>query len=106
VKSAIQEKLAAYQARIESAIDQYLPPVGTRPEALHNAMRYSLQAGGKRIRPVLLIASSELFEHIADPMAAAVAIECLHTYTLIHDDLPAVDNSDLRRGRPALPQTI
>jgi geranylgeranyl pyrophosphate synthase len=101
VKSAIQEKLAAYQARIESAIDQYLPPVGTRPEALHNAMRYSLQAGGKRIRPVLLIASSELFEHIADPMAAAVAIECLHTYTLIHDDLPAVDNSDLRRGRPA-----
>lgn len=60
-----------------------------------------MEAGGKRIRPVLLIAASELFPAIENPSAAAVAIECLHTYTLIHDDLPAIDNSDLRRGQPA-----
>ena len=64
-------------------------------------MRYSMEAGGKRLRPVLLIAASELFDAEASPMAAAVAIECLHTYTLIHDDLPSIDNSDLRRGRPS-----
>jgi geranylgeranyl pyrophosphate synthase len=60
-----------------------------------------MEAGGKRIRPVLLMLASEIFRSNHNPMAAAVAIECLHTYTLIHDDLPAVDNSDLRRGRPS-----
>ena len=60
-----------------------------------------MEAGGKRIRPVLLILASELFPARQNPLAAAVAIECLHTYTLIHDDLPAIDNSDFRRGRPA-----
>lgn len=72
-------------------------------------MRYSMEAGGKRIRPALLFAASELIGTeadptagpTADPTAAAVAIECLHTYTLIHDDLPAIDDSDLRRGRPS-----
>lgn len=109
MKSAIQEKLAFEQARIELAIDKYLPAKQVRPTILHQAMRYSMQAGGKRIRPVLLILGSEIFKVTADtskntpanPLAAAVAIECLHTYTLIHDDLPAVDNSDLRRGRAA-----
>ena len=64
-------------------------------------MRYSMEAGGKRIRPVLVLAASQLFPAKLDSTAAAVAIECLHTYTLIHDDLPSIDDSDLRRGRPS-----
>ncbi len=98
---ALKEKLATYQKRVERGIEQLLPTASTRPERLHAAMRYSMEAGGKRIRPVLMIAASELFPSQADPLAAAVAIECLHTYTLIHDDLPSIDDSDLRRGRPS-----
>ena len=98
---ALKEKLATYQKRVERGIEQLLPTASTRPERLHAAMRYSMEAGGKRIRPVLMIAASELFPAQADPLAAAVAIECLHTYTLIHDDLPSIDDSDLRRGRPS-----
>ena len=98
---ALKEKLATYQKRVECGIEQLLPTASTRPERLHAAMRYSMEAGGKRIRPVLMIAASELFPAQADPLAAAVALECLHTYTLIHDDLPSIDDSDLRRGRPS-----
>ena len=84
MKSAIQEKLAFEQARIELAIDEYLPAKQVRPTILHQAMRYSMQAGGKRIRPVLLILGSEILKVPADtakntpanPLAAAVAIEC------------------------------
>jgi geranylgeranyl pyrophosphate synthase len=101
VNQALKEKLATYQKRVERGIEQYLPSATTRPQKLHTAMRYSMEAGGKRIRPVLLIAASELFPSQTDPIAAAVAIECLHTYTLIHDDLPSIDDSDLRRGRPS-----
>jgi|TARA_B110000908_G_scaffold108079_1_gene126963 geranylgeranyl pyrophosphate synthase len=101
VNLALKEKLATYQKRVERGIEQLLPTASTRPERLHAAMRYSMEAGGKRIRPVLMIAASELFPAQADPLAAAVAIECLHTYTLIHDDLPSIDDSDLRRGRPS-----
>ena len=98
---ALKEKLEAYRARTESGIDQLLPSAETRPAKLHAAMRYSMEVGGKRIRPALLFAASDLFTPEADPTAAAVAIECLHTYTLIHDDLPSIDDSDLRRGRPS-----
>lgn len=98
---ALKEKLALYQQQVERSIEQLLPAASTRPQRLHTAMRYSMEAGGKRIRPVLVILASELFPARADPLAAAVAIECLHTYTLIHDDLPSIDNSELRRGRPA-----
>jgi geranylgeranyl diphosphate synthase type II len=94
-------------ARVETGLDRHLPPADARPARLHAAMRYSLQAGGKRLRPVLVLASAELFRPVAtsvsewtDPLPAAVAIECLHTYSLIHDDLPCLDNDDLRRGRP------
>ena len=91
-------------SRVEQGIDQFLPPASTRPTRLHEAMRYSLQAGGKRLRPVLVLAANELAggTRVAkpDPLAAAVAIECVHTYSLIHDDLPCMDNDDLRRGRP------
>lgn len=101
MKLSLKEKLGQYQAVVESAIDAHLPSADTRPTKLHEAMRYSMEAGGKRIRPVLVLAASELFPSESDPAAAAVAIECLHTYTLIHDDLPSIDDSDLRRGRPS-----
>ena len=98
---ALKEKLEAYRDRVENGIDLFLPQAETRPARLHAAMRYSMEAGGKRIRPALLFAASELFASETDPTAAAVAIECLHTYTLIHDDLPSIDDSELRRGRPS-----
>lgn len=101
MNDALKEKLLAIREQVETGIDTLLPPAATRPTRLHQAMRHSMEAGGKRIRPVLVILASELFPSKRAPLAAAVAIECLHTYTLIHDDLPAVDNSDLRRGRPA-----
>ena len=97
----LKDKLNEYCKRIESGIDEFLPDNDTRPKKLHSAMRYSILAGGKRIRPALLLIASELFDTESDPIAAAVAVECLHTYTLIHDDLPAIDNSELRRGSPS-----
>jgi geranylgeranyl diphosphate synthase type II len=88
-------------AHVERGIDLNLPPAATRPSRLHTAMRYSLEAGGKRLRPVLVLATAELFGANGDAaLPAAVAVECIHTYSLIHDDLPCMDNDDLRRGRP------
>lgn len=101
VNPVFKEKLQQSRERVESAIRSLLPAADTRPANLHAAMAYSMEAGGKRIRPILLIAASELLDSEIDPLPAAVAIECLHTYTLIHDDLPAIDNSDIRRGRPS-----
>jgi geranylgeranyl diphosphate synthase type II len=86
---------------VNAALDRMLPPASTRPERLHEAMRYSLFCGGKRIRPLLCLASAEAAGQPGEvAILPAVALECLHTYTLIHDDLPAMDNDDLRRGRP------
>ena len=89
-------------SRVEAGIDRLLPPASEPSSRLHGAMRYSMQAGGKRIRPVLVLAASRLFETgaSADPVPAAVAVECVHTYSLVHDDLPCMDDDDLRRGRP------
>src|SRR4051812_17949218 len=88
-------------ARVERGIDRHVPRADTRPTRLHAAMRYSLEAGGKRLRPVLVLAAAELFGTKDDAaLPAAVALECVHTYSLIHDDLPCMDNDDLRRGRP------
>lgn len=88
-------------ARVERGLDLHVPPAATRPARLHTAMRYSLEAGGKRLRPVLVLAAAELFGSTDDTaLPAAVALECVHTYSLIHDDLPCMDNDDLRRGRP------
>jgi len=92
--------LKKYQAQIESAIGDLLPPGDTRPSRLHQAMLYSLEAGGKRLRPILVLASQQLFPSTINPFPTAIAIECLHTYSLIHDDLPCMDDSDLRRGNP------
>jgi len=99
----LSTRLTSYAARAERGIDSLLPPADTLPSRLHEAMRYSIQSGGKRLRPALVLSSAELFDpHGAagDPLPAAVAAECIHTYSLIHDDLPCMDNDDLRRGRP------
>ena len=86
---------------VHAALDALLPPEGERPAKLHKAMRYSVFAGGKRLRPALCIAACEACGGIAaQAMPAACALELLHTYTLIHDDLPAMDDDTLRRGRP------
>ena len=90
-----------YSKQVEAAILQYLPPADTRPAQLHEAMLYSMQAGGKRLRPVLLLAVCEAFSQKTNPLPAAVAVECLHGYSLVHDDLPCMDDSDLRRGKPS-----
>jgi geranylgeranyl diphosphate synthase type II len=95
--------LARHVARFEAALDRLTPPADTRPARLNQAMRYSLEAGGKRLRPVLCLAAAELCGASSeDALPAAVALECVHTYSLIHDDLPCLDNDDLRRGRPTL----
>jgi geranylgeranyl diphosphate synthase type II len=96
----LKATLNTYQKRVESGIDIWVPSGDTQPAQLHAAMRYSVEAGGKRIRPILTLASAELFNTAEDPVPAAVALECIHTYSLIHDDLPSIDNSDLRRGKP------
>jgi geranylgeranyl diphosphate synthase type II len=86
---------------VEEALDRYLPKEMEMPSTIHKAMRYSLMAGGKRIRPILCIASCEAIGgRVEDVMPVACALEMIHTYSLIHDDLPAMDNDDFRRGRP------
>lgn len=95
-----KEQLRLYVARTESGLKAHTPSPETRPARLHEAMRYTLEAGGKRLRPVLALAACELFGARSDALPAAVALECVHTYSLVHDDLPCMDNDDLRRGRP------
>ncbi|MGI9329352.1 MAG: polyprenyl synthetase family protein [Gammaproteobacteria bacterium] len=94
-------KTDEYQARIEAALSRWLPAMEIPPHRLHEAMRYSVLGGGKRIRPLLVYAAGEALG--TDPAlldAPAVAIELMHAFSLVHDDLPAMDNDDLRRGRP------
>jgi farnesyl diphosphate synthase len=94
-------RLTAYQARVEAALEARLPAANVVPERLHAAMRYSVLGGGKRIRPALVYATGELLGVAPDALdAAAAAVEMIHVYSLIHDDLPAMDDDDLRRGRP------
>jgi geranylgeranyl diphosphate synthase type II len=86
---------------VNQALDRFLPAETTQPPTIHKAMRYSLFAGGKRMRPALCLAAAEACggRH-ADTLPLACAVECIHTYSLIHDDLPAMDNDDFRRGKP------
>ena len=92
---------AEYLAMVEGALSQQLASLGYIPEKLFEAMDYSLSAGGKRLRPVLLLAACETLGGSAEEaLPFACALEMIHTYSLIHDDLPAMDNDDLRRGRP------
>jgi geranylgeranyl diphosphate synthase type II len=93
--------LATRTDAVNAALDQFLPSEKTKPATIHKAMRYSLFAGGKRMRPAVLLAAAEACggsDAVALPLACAV--ECIHTYSLIHDDLPAMDNDDFRRGKP------
>jgi geranylgeranyl diphosphate synthase type II len=93
--------LRSRQRTIDRALDRYLPKANTKPATLHKAMRYSLFAGGKRLRPILCLAATEACRgNIDDALPLACALECIHTYSLVHDDLPSMDNDDLRRGRP------
>lgn len=95
--------LRAVRPKIDAALDRLLPPASSAPERLHEAIRYSLFAGGKRIRPALTVLTAETLGVAGDTLLeAASALEMLHTYSLIHDDLPSLDNDDLRRGRPTL----
>ncbi len=97
----LKEYLAAQQARIDQALNRWLPPETAAPATIHRAMRYSVFAGGKRIRPVLCMAATEAVTDALDGVEdVACPLELIHTYSLIHDDLPALDNDDLRRGRP------
>ena len=97
----LKSYLAARCEQVDAALDRFIPSVETRPATIHKAMRHSVFAGGKRLRPVLCLAAAEACGGSADAaMAAACAVECLHTYSLIHDDLPSMDNDDFRRGVP------
>ena len=94
-------RLAGYQTRVERALEARIPPATAVPERLHAAVRYSALGGGKRIRPALVYAVGELFGVALEALdAAAAAVEMIHAYSLVHDDLPAMDDDDLRRGRP------
>src|SRR3954467_1009313 len=96
----LQGYVAARIASVNTALDRFLPGVTTKPATIHKAMRYSLFAGGKRMRPAVCLAAAEACggdDEAAMPLACAV--ECIHTYSLIHDDLPAMDDDDYRRGK-------
>src|ERR1700680_2172789 len=98
---SLPDYIAARQKAVDAALNRWVPPESANPSTIHRAMRYSLFAGGKRIRPLLAIAAAEAVSPApAGIESAACALELIHTYSLIHDDLPALDNDDLRRGRP------
>jgi geranylgeranyl diphosphate synthase, type II len=96
----LREYLARQQQIVDAELNRLVPPESTPPETIHRAMRYSLFAGGKRIRPILCIEAATAVSDAPDGVAAcACALELIHTYSLIHDDLPALDNDDYRRGK-------
>jgi len=96
----LQAYLTDRTAAVDRALDRFLPEATTRPATIHKAMRYSLFAGGKRMRPTLCLAAAEACSGWPDDsLPLACAVECIHTYSLIHDDLPAMDNDDYRRGK-------
>src|SRR5690242_21672927 len=96
----LREYLAQQQKLVDAELDRLVPPEATAPETIHRAMRYSLFAGGKRIRPILCMeAARTVSDETAGVAACACSLELIHTYSLIHDDLPALDNDDYRRGQ-------
>ena len=97
----LADYIAYQQKRVDAALDKWVPAETQDPATIHKAMRYSLFAGGKRVRPLLAIAAAEAVSDSTEGVEnAACSLELIHTYSLIHDDLPALDNDDLRRGRP------
>lgn len=99
MNSQLEKSIQQLKESIEASIDQFLPLSDYRPNNLHSSMRYSLCDGGKRVRGILVLLCSKIFTASANPLPAAVAIECIHAYSLIHDDLPSIDNSDIRRNK-------
>jgi len=100
-EQSFERYLAGRAALVDAYLDRYLPPESTPPETISRAVRYSLFAGGKRLRPVMVLAAAEAVGgEVEDALPAAGAFEMIHTYSLIHDDLPAMDDDSLRRGRP------
>jgi geranylgeranyl diphosphate synthase type II len=96
----LEDYLREKRALVEAALDRHLPPAATPPRVIHEAMRYAVLGGGKRIRPILAIAAAEACGADATPFLQQIAaLELIHTYSLVHDDLPALDDDDLRRGR-------
>jgi geranylgeranyl diphosphate synthase type II len=96
----LREYLAQQQRLVDAELDRLVPAEATPPATIHRAMRYSLFAGGKRIRPILCMEAAGAVSDVAEGAArAACALELVHTYSLIHDDLPALDNDDYRRGK-------
>jgi geranylgeranyl diphosphate synthase, type II len=94
--------LKSRQKQIDRALHRFLPKENAPPPTIHKAMRYSLFAGGKRLRPILCLAAAEGCKgKVSEALPLACAMECIHTYSLVHDDLPSMDNDDFRRGRPA-----
>jgi geranylgeranyl diphosphate synthase type II len=97
----IKAYLAKKKDIVDKSLEKLVPPAKTFPPSVHEAMRYSLFAGGKRVRPILAVAAAEaLGAKTADLLPIAGSLELIHTYSLVHDDLPAMDDDDLRRGRP------
>ena len=100
--SSFATRVAAYQARLQAALDRQLPPASESPQTLHTALRYATE-GGKRLRPLLVYATGETLGIPPERLdAPALAVELIHAYSLVHDDLPAMDDDDLRRGRPTV----
>jgi geranylgeranyl diphosphate synthase type II len=96
----LNEYLRSRRALIDQTLDHHLPPEDTPPTSIHQAMRYAVLGGGKRIRPILAMAAAEACGADIEPLLVPIcALELIHTYSLVHDDLPAIDNDDLRRGR-------
>jgi geranylgeranyl diphosphate synthase, type II len=99
----IREYLEEQRVLVEGELERVLPPAGQYPTSIHQAMRYSVFAGGKRLRPILCLDAGRLFGGDEKSLLeVGCALELIHTYSLIHDDLPALDNDDLRRGKPTL----
>jgi geranylgeranyl diphosphate synthase, type II len=99
--ATVSQYLDEQRDLIDRELDQFLPPEDAFPPSIHQAMRYSVFAGGKRLRPILCAEAGRLLGADEDPLLrVAAALELVHTYSLIHDDLPALDNDDLRRGKP------
>ena len=97
----LESYLRERSSEVDSALDRLLPKTSVKPATIHRAIRYSLFAGGKRMRPILCLAAAEACVGSYDnAIFPACAVECVHTYSLIHDDLPCMDDDDLRRGRP------
>ena len=101
--ASFEDRIAFYQQRVDERLDSALPKEATVPERLHDAMRYAVFNGGKRVRPLLVYATGECLDVAPEQLdSPAVAIELIHAFSLVHDDLPAMDDDDLRRGKPTV----